>query len=117
MLIPWQQAKRLLVVDPSTGLQVEHVKACDPQTGLLEVWATYEAAPGHSSIWLKDGRPEERPYMLLQMTDMYDGSRSWMTRFLAQDFDVIDKYSGEVLYEYRRATVDSCIEDADLPPL
>jgi hypothetical protein len=101
-LLSWQEARNLLVVDPANGLQIEHVKACDPDAGWLETWATYECADGHQSLWKKgDGSVEERPYMLLSMTDACTGRQEYMTRVHRRDFDLVDKRTGEVLREVR----------------
>lgn len=120
MIIPYWQARDLLVVDPDTGLQIEHVKAADPDARWVEVWATYEAAPGHKSLWLEEGgKTVERDYMLLRMTDMADGRVTYSSRVLYIDYDIVNKHSGLVVHEVRQVRAvaeDETPSDADTRP-
>lgn len=111
-IIPYWEARHLIVVD-TQGIQIEHVKAVDPQLGWVEVWATYECHPGHKSVWLEDGKPVERDYMLLRMTDMHDGRISYMSRVDFRDFDVVNKYDGLVVHEVRQRAPSRSPESAD----
>lgn len=103
MIIPHQQAKDMLVVDPHTGLQIEHVAATDPDKGWIEVWATYPCAEGHKSVWIEEGKTVERDYMLLQFTIQGRG-HTYQTRILHIDYDIVNKHTGLVLYEVRLAS-------------
>ena len=102
-VIPWQMARELIAVNPATGMQIEHVRACDPERMLIEVWCTYPCVPGYESVWTNsDGTTEERNYMLLQLTDPVTGERTYMSRVEYIDYDLVQKYTGEVLYEVRQ---------------
>jgi hypothetical protein len=100
-LISYQEARHLLVVDPNTGLQIEHVKAIDPERGWVEIWSTYEAHPEHPSLWMENGVAVERPVMLMNLRDPETGQVTYMSRVKYRDFDVIHKDTGEVFYECR----------------
>lgn len=113
---PW-----MIVVDPATGLQIEHAKAFDPDAGWVEVWCTYEAHPDHKSVWLQDGKTVEKDFMLLRMTD-FEGNSTYMSRQYFRDFDVVDKLTGEVLYEGRPKPLPDFSSDGETssevsPPL
>lgn len=106
MQIPQHLRGRLLVVDPHTGHQVMHVKACDPdpEKGWLEVYIT-TACPLDDQmhmIVVIDGVTSTRNYTFMVLTDCGTGNQTYMTKALQVDFDVIDKDTGEVLYECRR---------------
>jgi len=112
-MITYQQARNLIVCRPD-GIQIEHVKAVDEVAGTLETWQTYDHAEGHQSVWVEGGKTVERPYMLLGMVQP-DGSYTYMSRVWRIDFDVVDKRTGEVLYEIRQPSVASfeAVSEAD----
>jgi hypothetical protein len=119
VIIPYWQARELLVVDPETGKQIEHVKAADPDECWLEVWSTYECHPDHKSVWVEGGKTVERDYMLMQMTDMATGKKSYATTVQKRNFDLVNKYSGEVVREARLTPPPEIVEplsDADTRP-
>lgn len=93
------QAVRLLVCDEN-GVVIPHVKTINTDAKSLEVWATYEAHPDHKSLWLQDGKPVERDFMLLRI-QQHDGSYTYMSRIEYRNYDVVDKFTGEVLHEVR----------------
>lgn len=118
-IIPYWQARDLVVVDPATGKQIEHVKAADPEFGWVEVWKTYECHPDHKSLWVEGGKTVERNYMLMRMTDMYDGKVTYASTVLKIDYDLVNKHSGVVLYEVRQKPPEPVVEppsDADMRP-
>lgn len=91
-------ARRMIVVDPVTGLQIEHVKAVHIDQGWVETWRTYEAHPDYKSVWLQDGKTVEKDFMLLRMTNGC-GETTYMSRIDYRAYDVVDKFTGEVLHE------------------
>lgn len=106
MQIPQHLRGRMLVVDPHTGHQVMHVKACDPDPvkGWLEVYIT-TACPLDDQmhmIVVIDGVTTTRNYTFMVLTDTGTGAQMYMTTNVTCDFDVIDKDTGEVFYECRR---------------
>lgn len=99
-------ARNMIVADPATGMQIEHVKEIDPDAGYVEVWCTYEAHPDHKSVWLQDGKVVEKDFMLLRMTNGA-GETTYMSRRHYRSFDVVNKHTGEVLYEVRPSELSS----------
>ena len=100
------------MVDPHTGLQIEHVAATDPDKGWIEVWATYACHPDHKSIWTESGVPVERNYMLLQFTG-FNGRTTYQTKILHIDFDIINKHTGLVLHEVRQKRSEDEVEASE----
>ncbi len=99
-IFSWQQAKDLIVTDVD-GKQIEHVKCTDPDKGWIEVWCLYEAHPDYKSLWIEDGKAVEKDVMLLSLTDM-TGYKSYMTKVLNIDFDLVNWKTGLVVREVRR---------------
>jgi hypothetical protein len=96
-VLSYQRAKDIIVCDP-TGQVIEHVCSTDPDVGWVEVWCTYPCADGHRSLWqTQNGTLEERDYMLLSL----DNGSDYMRRRDYRHFDLVDKYTGEVLREVR----------------
>lgn len=99
-LIGWQQARNILIVDPKTSKQIEHVKAADPERAWLEVWKMMECHPEYKSVWVENGQAVERDITPIQFTDG-GGVRSYATGECYRDYDVVNKYTGEVVAEAR----------------
>ncbi len=100
MIITYAQARNLIVCDVK-GIQIEHVKAVDPDAGWVETWSTYENHPDHKSVWVEDGKVVERDYMLARVRSC-DGTFTYLSRVHKIDYDVVDKRTGEVVYEVRQ---------------
>lgn len=101
-LLTAAQARNLLVVDPTTGLEIQHVKAADPEKCWLETYTVNKCEPGFEAMFQKpDGTWEYRDWTPV-VTRLGDGSApEFLTRARNCEYDVVDKYSGLVVYEAR----------------
>lgn len=107
-VISWQKAKNLVVVDPDTGIQIPHVKSVDPQAGWLEVYSTTPCAPseGMEMVFITnapDGSQvtERFFYTFVDMRDPATGQKYRLTARHHGRYDLVDRYSGEVVNEVR----------------
>lgn len=101
----WQQARNLLVVDPATGLQIEHVRSTDPDLCEIEVYKTTPTVPGYEMITVTKGADgkevqEVKDYTFISMSD-FEGRRAYVTSIEHREFDLVNKYTGEVVREAR----------------
>jgi hypothetical protein len=104
-MIPWDQARNLVVVDPYTGREIPHVKATDPVQGWLEIYTVVPCAPFEGMEMLHitklaDGTEvtEKFHYTFVQMHDG-SGHRFYLTYYETCAYDLVNKYSGEVIHE------------------
>jgi hypothetical protein len=101
-LLTSAQAKNLLVVDPESGLQIEHIKAVDPEKCWFEQYTINKCEPGCEAVFQKpDGTWETRDWTPV-VTRLGDGSApEFLTHTRTQEFDLVDKNTGEVVTEAR----------------
>lgn len=106
MKITWEQAKKLLIVDPRSGLVVPHVAACDPQAGWVETYSTMPCSPEagmEMSVFTKNEKGEKVEekfiYTFISCTDPITGRRYYDSRAHYFAFDVVHKDTGEVMHE------------------
>jgi hypothetical protein len=97
MLIPHQQARNLVIVDPRTGLQIPHVQGADPEMGYVIVpRTTYAPVP---MIITEAGVSREVPYTFVIISSGDGSGRSYATWSCRCGFDIVNKHTGEVLHE------------------
>ena len=96
------QAKGLILVDPSTSTQIEHVKACDPDKCWYEQYTINQCVPGSEAMFLlPDGNYEYRSWTPV-VTRLGDGSgEEFLTHTRTQEYDLVNKTTGEVVTEAR----------------
>jgi hypothetical protein len=101
MVISYEKARNWLVVDPDSGIVIPHVRSSDPDKGWIEVYSTTACHPKADldMIVIQDGVTDTRPYTFIEMRDPKTNRKEWLTRRLYCRFDVVDKYSGEVIFE------------------
>lgn len=111
MVIPKHLRSKLIIVDPHSSRQIPHVKDCDadPERGWLEVYTTTPCCndPDMQMLMITKNaqgqeQTERRNYTFIVITETGSGQQHYATRMLNIDFDVVDKFSGEVMYEVRR---------------
>lgn len=97
MLIPHQQARNLVIVDPRTGLQIPHVQGADPDLGFVIIpRTTYAVVP---MIITEAGVSREVPYTFVIISSGDGSGRAYSTWSCRCRFDIVHKETGEVLHE------------------
>lgn len=97
MLIPHQQARNLVIVDPRTGLQIPHVQGADPDLGYVIIpRTTYAIVP---MIITEAGVSREVPYTFVIIRNGDGSGRAYSTWECRCRFDIVHKETGEVLHE------------------
>lgn len=119
-LLTAAQARNLLVVDPATGLQIEHVRAVDPEKCWLEIYTINKCEPGFESQFQRpDGTWETRDWTPVVIR-MGDGSgQEFLTHTETIEFDLVEKETGIVTTEARLTGVSESEEEPngnDLEP-
>lgn len=97
MLIPHQQARDLVIVDPRTGLQIPHVQGADPDMGYVIIpRTTYAPVP---MVITEAGVSREVPYTFVIIRNGDGSGRAYSTWECRCRFDIVNKHTGEVLHE------------------
>jgi hypothetical protein len=101
-VLTYAQARNLLVVDPKTSLQIEHVKSVDPEKCTVEQYTINECVPGYDSMFRQpDGTWEYKDWTPV-VTRLGDGSgQEFLTHNRTMEFDLVNKNTGEVVTEAR----------------
>lgn len=95
-------SKRIIVVDPQTGKEIRHVVWVETQSQTIGVKTVVPAHPLVPMVFAHaDGSSETLPYTFVEFHDMGSSRRQHLSTSWHVSVDIVDKHTGEVLYEFQ----------------